>query len=795
MASQYSAIFSEVDKIEPKQAVQTVTTRLKRLRALESEVHDYFKERSMMENAYAGAMTSLSKKTSSFTAAAEFNETSSDVLGEIGKAWTMVAGSAHETSKCHLLLSDRLKMDVCHSIGEHLASGDKDDNKWSKFKQNSTTLLRLSKDWHDKQQRLIKLRKQFEGNKKADDKSEQKIQELETQLGACTAQWMSESAEIFERFREMDKLQIEFIKDTLKRTIEFQINNLKLQVMNLEQSLEQVAKIDPDAEVEKFVQSSNVKSEYISTSIFSSSHPSQKAAASSTKDINENGADQSKDDEQFKVDAEGYRIPQMDREQWKNGPMNASSILSGSDKKKSDKNAGGGEDDSSDDEDGGSMALSNNFQKFKIDIKTNSDAASVKQDKEGGEKASAEDLASAAAFMKNSLNFASGPVKAVQDQSQPKRGRRQTSMMSPSPLTQPSSQEVTPASEVSAMSMSSQMTGNRRARLPSNNSAQSNQTFDPFGSMNGLDTGFSKPAVMTNAQMDLLSFDSFQDIPASSQQGQTNGDQDLVSFCRSNGVQFKFLEVMTTQVSKDGKIKGMKVMGSLQLNSQKLDASFGQFVVKIQCLQDLQVTDLPQYVTFEQSQLKVDISKVVSNFESGKDILLCKYTVEIVEQTSLRMPLIVSGKMNVQPNQTQMVISCEPNYDSLYGKQQQIAQLSDVSVLMTVDEGTSAVITKPVAAYSQEKKKILWRLGNISMRDSEQKLSPKIKLLAQWSLPAGAAERSSTSTPLAVRFVANNVNISSLNLHSPQSSTSNLQEFVSYALGGSIQVDLTVIQQ
>ncbi len=64
--------------------------------------------------------------------------------------------------------------------------------------------------------------------------------------------WKNEAAPIFEKFESIDRRQTEFIHGVIKKAVEFQLDNMRLQVLNYEQMLKSINEMNFDEDFQNF---------------------------------------------------------------------------------------------------------------------------------------------------------------------------------------------------------------------------------------------------------------------------------------------------------------------------------------------------------------------------------------------------------------------------------------------------------------------------------------------------------------------------------------------------------------
>lgn len=610
------------------------------------------------------------------------------VLRDVGKMWMAVTATANDAANCHQLLATRFTNDL-----EKAVRSAPVEAQWIQVKSQETAMSKLVKEYEDKLGKAVKYKKQLDTDKtpKADAKSK-KLDETKVQLDIAVTQWKSEAPTAFEAFETYDRAQVDFVKSTLEQTIEFQINNLRIQLMNLEQMAGQIANLNPDMELEAFHASC--------TKTMTGGKDEDVAAIKEILSSLATGKPAGAPADLGPVDADGYRIPQMDVEKWKN-EVNANNTANGL---------------FEDDEPAGGSQQTANQHRIKFDIQNKSSEGKV------------EDLTTAAAFMRDTL----GPTRAA-TVSRRRTGSHVQSVYESS--ISPSSLGRAPAMSVSSTSGS------------------------PMASaMNLRALGGQVPA---------------------------------------GALKVKCMEILNAKIASDGSIQQLFITGAILLNPESVKQHSGSHSVRFRINPQQKSVftstpaEMPGFQRISHTEFSVELDKAAQ----ASDPTIVKYRVESLPSHSALIPLKISSRMRAQPKQTQLVISYERNAASICTDAQSntFSKLSELAILVDADPGTRAVVTKPLAAFHQEKKKIMWKMGDLPQEPAMvQDAVPSTKLLAQWEVQ----ERSKGSA-VSARFVCEGVRMSGIDVQLvgddgvPSSSVPQL--FIGSSSGCSLTVETSVL--
>jgi hypothetical protein len=222
-------------------------------------------------------------------------------------------------------------------------------------------------------------------------------------------------------------------------------------------------------------------------------------------------------------------------------------------------------------------------------------------------------------------------------------------------------------------------------------------------------------------------------------------------------IQLKCMEIVNARVTPDGKLSQLYVTGALILHPESVKSVHGivKFRINPKTGSNLvfQAPEMPGVSTSNTTDVTIDMDKAAIS-----DPTIIKYRVDNIQASQNMIPLRVSSRMKTLPTQTQLVISYERNVESICTDPQthSMSRINDLVILVDADSDTRAVVTKPLAAFHQEKKKIMWKMGDLNAEPGvPQDQAPTTKLLAQWEVT-----KQSQGSAVSVRFVCDGVRMS-----------------------------------
>ncbi|KAJ1330080.1 hypothetical protein BSLG_009752 [Batrachochytrium salamandrivorans] len=179
----------------------------------DSPIQTHSIHRAAIEERYATDLARLSKRTFS-------DKIDPDYIGTLGLLWAEILNTtAMVATTRSALAADFSKLEQAFK-----SRCDKDqDPEWSKVKHSLGTLstnyendfVKLTKEYADKISRFEKL--DAKSKKSTTGQTDKKLQDMTSVLESAKIQWETEAIRLFEKFEQMDRNRLEFIKSSLLR--------------------------------------------------------------------------------------------------------------------------------------------------------------------------------------------------------------------------------------------------------------------------------------------------------------------------------------------------------------------------------------------------------------------------------------------------------------------------------------------------------------------------------------------------------------------------------------------------
>ncbi|RFU77034.1 fes cip4 domain-containing, partial [Trichoderma arundinaceum] len=220
--------------LQPGQAVQTLSDRMKRINKINLEIADWLQERRRVEEQYVLGMRKL----------AQFRvPNAQSELGVFQLPWSRIVESVERIAQSHQLFADRLGNDVEQPLRAFPQRQDVQN-----MTNISNNLAIMAKELDDARDRSDKL------TKKGGKASTQKVDAASSKLESAIQQWESQSPFIYETLQVLDESRINMLRDLLTQ---FQTHESDRAQRGTDISVETLAmmlEISTEREVQGFVQ-------------------------------------------------------------------------------------------------------------------------------------------------------------------------------------------------------------------------------------------------------------------------------------------------------------------------------------------------------------------------------------------------------------------------------------------------------------------------------------------------------------------------------------------------------------
>ncbi|KAL7800273.1 Muniscin C-terminal mu homology domain-containing protein [Trichoderma ceciliae] len=220
--------------LQPGQAVQTLSDRMKRINKINLEIADWLQERRRVEEQYVMGM----RKLAQFKAPNAQSE-----LGVFQLPWSRIIDSVERIAQSHQLFADRLGNDVEQPLRAFPQRPDVQN--MNNISNNLTVMARELDDARDRSDKLTK---------KGGKASTQKVDAASSKLESASQQWESQSPFIFETLQVLDESRVNMLRDLLTQ---FQTHESDRAQRGTDISVETLAmmlEISTEREVQGFVQ-------------------------------------------------------------------------------------------------------------------------------------------------------------------------------------------------------------------------------------------------------------------------------------------------------------------------------------------------------------------------------------------------------------------------------------------------------------------------------------------------------------------------------------------------------------
>ncbi|KAJ4012044.1 Suppressor of Profilin deletion [Fusarium irregulare] len=219
--------------LQPGQAVQTLSERMKRMSRVNNEVADWLQERRRVEEQYVAGL----KKLTQFKVPNAQSE-----LGVFQAPWNRIIDSTESIAHSHHQLADRIERDIEHPL--RTFSNQKDFQNMNTMSNNLST---MAKDLEDSQSAVDKL------TKKGGRANTSKVEAATSKLESATGQWESQAPFIFESLQALDESRVNKLRDLLTQYQTHESDSAQRVQENAMETLALMLEIDTEKEIQSFV--------------------------------------------------------------------------------------------------------------------------------------------------------------------------------------------------------------------------------------------------------------------------------------------------------------------------------------------------------------------------------------------------------------------------------------------------------------------------------------------------------------------------------------------------------------
>ncbi|KAH6632331.1 Muniscin C-terminal mu homology domain-containing protein [Chaetomium tenue] len=220
--------------LQPTQAVQALSDRVKRITRANQEIADWLQERRRVEEQYvAGLRKLLVYKVPS--AATE--------LGIFQAPWDKILSSTDGIAASHQLFAQRIDKDVEFSLRNF--QNKKEMQHMQTISANLSTMAKELDDATEKSEKL---------SRKGGRANAQKVDQAAARLESATQTWESQAPFIYETLQALDEQRINHLRDVLTQFETHEIDQATRTQAAAEEVLNVMLEINTEQEIQNFVQ-------------------------------------------------------------------------------------------------------------------------------------------------------------------------------------------------------------------------------------------------------------------------------------------------------------------------------------------------------------------------------------------------------------------------------------------------------------------------------------------------------------------------------------------------------------
>ncbi|KAH8899765.1 hypothetical protein GQ53DRAFT_201130 [Thozetella sp. PMI_491] len=227
--SEYPAMLAN---LQPGQAVQALSDRVKRIAKINQEIADWLQERRKVEELYVNGLRKL--------LVFKVPNASSD-LGVFQAPWDKVLQSTDAIAASHQLFAQRIEKDVEHSL-----RGFQNKREMQNIHTISANLQTMARELEDAQDKADRL------SKKGVKANAQKVDQANTKLESSTQQWESQAPFIFETLQALDEQRINHLRDVLTQLETHEVDQATRTQAAAEDAVNFMLEISTAAEIQNF---------------------------------------------------------------------------------------------------------------------------------------------------------------------------------------------------------------------------------------------------------------------------------------------------------------------------------------------------------------------------------------------------------------------------------------------------------------------------------------------------------------------------------------------------------------
>ncbi|KAH6971589.1 Muniscin C-terminal mu homology domain-containing protein [Ilyonectria sp. MPI-CAGE-AT-0026] len=219
--------------LQPSQAVQTLTDRVKRINRVNSEVADWLQERRRVEDQYVQSLRKL----------AQFKVPNAQTELSVFQApWNRIVDSVESIAHSHHLFGERIEKDLEFPLRNFHHRTDAQN-----MNTMASNLASMARDLEDAQNQSDKL------SRKGGRANTQKVDAASSRLEAASQQWEAQAPFIFESLQALDESRVNNLRDLLTQYQTHESDQAQRTQDHAVQTLALMLEIDTEKEIQTFV--------------------------------------------------------------------------------------------------------------------------------------------------------------------------------------------------------------------------------------------------------------------------------------------------------------------------------------------------------------------------------------------------------------------------------------------------------------------------------------------------------------------------------------------------------------
>ncbi|KAH6634847.1 Muniscin C-terminal mu homology domain-containing protein [Chaetomium sp. MPI-SDFR-AT-0129] len=229
--SEYPAMLAN---LQPSQAVQALSDRVKRITRANQEIADWLQERRRVEEQYVAGL----RKLLVFKVPNAASE-----LGIFQAPWDKILSSTDGIAASHQLFAQRIDKDVEQPLRNF--QNKKEMQNMHTISANLSAMAKELDDATDKSEKL---------NRKGGKANAQKVDQAAARLESATQTWESQAPFIYETFQAVDEQRINHLRDVLTQFETHEVDQATRTQAAAEEVLNVMLEVNTAQEIQNFVQ-------------------------------------------------------------------------------------------------------------------------------------------------------------------------------------------------------------------------------------------------------------------------------------------------------------------------------------------------------------------------------------------------------------------------------------------------------------------------------------------------------------------------------------------------------------